>query len=467
MNYKVLNIVLLTGFLLSCSEDFTDLAPVSQRNVANFYQTGSDLEVAVNAAYSALQQDGTYNEAYWIMQEMRSDNTDQGPGTTGLARERAVIEDFEEISTSEIITNAYVDSYLGIARCNTVLDRADPIDMDATLKERIKGEARFIRSLLYYHLAVSFGNIPLILTETQSVAEGSEHVQVSAETIYNQIVQDLIQAENALPISYDGSNLGRATKGAAATLLAKVYLTLGDNGSAETVLRRIISDYGYSLVPDYNDLWGVPNEHNVESIFEVEFQGGGFGEGNRFTNDFSPVPALQTSVGAYRNRPTRSMLAAYEPGDSRFFASMDTSYIDDQGMLLTNTADDVRFVVKYGIDNPFNEGDAPNNFIVFRFADVLLMLAEALGEVQEAYDLINQVRARAGLSAIDGSTPGTFQEKLLQERKVELAFENHRWADIIRFGVVDQIMTAEGKQAKLLFLIPQRELDLNSNFSQN
>ena len=277
----------------------------------------------------------------------------------------------------------------------------------------------------------------------------------------------MIQAENALPVSYGGSDLGRATKGAAATLLAKVYLTLGDNGSAETVLRRIISDYGYSLVPDYNDLWGVPNEHNVESIFEVEFQGGGFGEGNRFTNDFSPLPALQTSVGAYRNRPTRSMLAAYEPGDERLFASMDTSYIDDQGMLLTNTNDDVRFVVKYGIDNPFNEGDAPNNFVVFRYADVLLMLAEAIGEGAEAYDLINQVRARAGLGAIDGNTPGTFAEKLLQERKVELAFENHRWADILRFGVAEQIMIAEGKQPNLLFAIPQRELDLNSNFTQN
>lgn len=464
--------IIYTAFLLclvgACSEDFTDLAPISQRNVQNFYKTSSDMEVAVNAAYSTLLLDGTYNESFWIMQEMRSDNTDQGPGSTGLARERTVIEDFQEISTSELITNAYIDSYLCISRCNIVLDRIGPVEMDQSLKDQLQGEALFLRSLMYYHLAVAFDNVPLILTETKSVEEGKSHVQVSAGAIYNQIIQDLIEAESMLPVSHESANVGKATSGAAATLLAKVYLTVGNNSDAETVLRRIMSDYGYSLVSNYADLWGVANENNSESIFEIQFHGGAVGTGNRFTNDFSPVPALQTSVGAYRNRPTRDLLAAYEPNDERFFASMDTSYIDDQGMLLTNTANDVRFIVKYGIDNPFNEGDAPNNFVVFRYADVLLMLAETLGEGGEAYDLINQVRNRAGLGPVDANTPGTFEEKLLQERRVELAFENHRWADIKRFGVAMSVMQAQSKEANLLFPIPQREIDLNpETFTQN
>ena len=113
------------------------------------------------------------------------------------------------------------------------------------------------------------------------------------------------------------------------------------------------------------------------------------------------------------------------------------------------------------------EGDAPNNWIVFRYADVLLMLAEALGEGQEAYDLINEVRDRADLDPIDESTPGSFEEKLLRERRVELAFENHRWADLLRFGVAESVMSAEGKNPRLLFLIPQRELDLNASWTQN
>lgn len=468
MKTKIKFTVFLLGLLGACSEDFTDLAPISQRNVQNFYQTATDMEVAVNAAYSALLLNGTYNESYWIMQEMRSDNTDQGPGTTGLARERAVIEDFDEISTSEIVTNAYVDSYLCISRCNIVLERIGPIEMDQSLKDQLRGEVLFLRSLMYYHLTVSFGNIPLILTETRSVEEGKDHVQVSADVIYGQIIQDLVEAGPLLPVSYASDNIGKATRGAAETLLAKLYLTVGDNSAAETVLRRIISDYGYDLLPDYADLWGVENENNDESIFEVQFQGGGFGTGNLFTNQFSPLPELPISVGDFRNRPTRDMLAAYEPNDSRLLASMDTTYVDEQGVLLTNSANDARFILKYGLENAFNEDDAPNNFVVLRYADVLLMLAEALGESDEAYDLINQVRNRAGLGPIDAGTPGTFEDKLLQERRVELAFENHRWADLKRFGVAESVMQAQGKSPNLLFAIPQRELDLNpETFVQN
>ncbi|MDH3652100.1 MAG: RagB/SusD family nutrient uptake outer membrane protein, partial [Saprospiraceae bacterium] len=119
--------------------------------------------------------------------------------------------------------------------------------------------------------------------------------------------------------------------------------------------------------------------------------------------------------------------------------------------------------------NSFSEDDAANNWVVFRYTDVLLMLAEALGEGTEAYDLINQVRSRAGLGSIDASTAGSFSEKLLQERRVELAFENHRWADLLRFGAAEATMSAQNKpvNGKLLFAIPQRELDLNSSFTQN
>lgn len=466
---KNIYILIFSVLFLSCSEDFTDLAPTSQRNVENFYQTATDLEVAVNGIYNALQLNGTYNQSYWIMQEMRSDNTDQGPGATGLARERAIIEDFDEISTSEIVEDAWNDSYLGISRANVVLNRIDGVEMDQDLKDRLTGEALFLRSLFYYHLAMSFGNIPLVLTETQSVDEGATLVQVSASAVYGQLVTDLTSAESLLnlPSETIGNDLGRVTKGAAAMLLAKVHLVLGNSGDAETVLRRIISDYGYDLVGDYNDLWGAENEHNSESIFEVQFQGGGFGGGNSFTNDFSPLPSLPTSVGAYRNRPTREMMNVYETGDERFFASMDTSFVDNEGMLQTNVNNDIRFIVKYGTENAFNEGDAPNNFVVFRYADVLLMLAEAIGESTEAYALINEVRNRAGLNDIDGTTAGSFEEKLLQERRVELAFENHRWADLLRFGQVEATLGAIGKTPRLLYLIPQRELDINSNFNQN
>ncbi len=465
MKFTTAYILLATALLTACSDRFTDLSPVSQRNVNGFYKTADDMTVALNAAYKSLQANGTYNASYWILFEMRSDNTDQGADQTGLGAELTAIENFTEIATSEQITNAYIDSYQGIARANTVLSRIGPIQMAEADKDRLKGEALFIRSLLYYHLAVAFGNIPLVLSEVRSVEESANQTQVPAAQVYQQLITDLQQAEEWLPLRYTGANVGRATRGAAATLLARIYLTTGDKASALPVLRRITGSYGYSLLPDYAGLWGVENENNAESIFEVQFKGGGTNTGNAFTNVFSPT--LRNSIGVYRNRPTNDLIRAFEPNDRRFKVSMDTAFISSQGVLQTNSRNDARYIVKYGRLNPFNEGDASNNWIVLRYADVLLMLAEALGESDEAYGLINQVRARAGLGPVGAATPGTFADKLLKERRVELAFENHRWPDLLRFGKVEEVMTRLGKNPRRLFLIPQRELDINRAFSQN
>lgn len=463
MKYKSIYLFSLIISLTACSDGFTDLAPISDRNVVNFYKTAGDMEVAVNAIYSTLQERGCYNESYWIMQELRSDNTFWD--ASGLAEIVVVLDDFEEFADNEIVLRAWNDSYLGISRANIVLARIDGVDMDQGLKDQFRGEALFLRSLFYYHLAVSFENIPLVLTETQSVDEGTKHVQVNASTVYTQLLKDLSDAETLLPQSYSGGNIGRATKGAAATLLAKIQLTTGDKSGAESTLRRIMG-YGYSLLDNYADLWGVDNEHNAESIFEVEFQGGLGTEGNLFTNQFS-APLGQGVVSGFRNQPEPDLLNAYEAGDLRFAASIDTFYTDNGGEDHSLSIDGQTWTIKYGTINPFNDEDGPNNWVVFRYADVLLMLAEALGEGTEAYDLINQVRARAGLGAIDGSTPGTFEEKLLQERRVELAFENHRWADLRRFGVAQTSLQNTEAKFRELFLIPQRELDLNPNFQQN
>lgn len=451
MKFKYITTIVVLLGLMSCSESFTDLAPISQRNAGIFYETASDMEVAVNSIYNTLKLGGTYNQSYWVLQELRSDNSFWDG--TGLAEEITVFDKFIDIPTSNISEAAWVDSYLGISRANIVLNRIDGIAMDENLKDQYIGEALFLRSLYYYHLAVAFGNIPLILTETASVAEGQEHRQVAASTVYTQLISDLILAEGLLPQSYGAGDLGRATKGAVATLLGKIYLTSGDNTSAASALRRVT---GYSLVPNVADLWGAQNEHNAESIFEVEFESGFGDQGNAFTNQFNG-DLSGTVTGGQRNIPERDLLDAHEAGDARF------NLYD--GITTTNTG----WTTKYGVTNAAAEDDAPNNWVVFRYADVLLMLAEALGEGNEAYALINQVRNRAGLGDIDANTPGTFAEKLLQERRVELAFENHRWADLLRFGVVESVMSAQGKpiNGRLLFAIPQRELDLNSNFSQN
>lgn len=448
--------LLLSLLIMGCGKNFTDLNPISQRNVKEFYKTSGDMVIAVNAAYKALQMGGTYNQSYWVMNEMRSDNTDAGADLTGLGADLNVIDNFNEnAATSELITSAYLDSYVGIGRCNIIMSRIDAVPMDDALKNRIKGESLFLRSLFYYNLAVDFGRVPLVLKEI-TVEEGRTYPQLAASEIYKQLVSDLALAETYLPIKYGSADVGRATKGAAAALLAKVYLTMGNKAAAIPVLRRIKSDYGYSLVSSYAKLWGIANKNNVESIFEVQFKGGGTNTGNMFTNAFSPL--LVQSTGTYKNRPTKEMQDAYETGDQRFAASMNP---------INGPLNAGRFILKYGTTTAYNEGDADYNFVVIRYADVLLMLAEALGEGDEAYGLINDVRSRANLGPIGSATPGTFADKLLHERRVELAFENHRWADLLRFGKATEVMATQGKKARLLFLIPQRELDINSSYTQN
>ena len=454
MKIKYILSILAITLMVSCSGEFTDLAPISERNTEVFYKTASDMQIAVNSIYNVLKSDGCYNQSYWVMQELRSDNTFWDG--TGLAEEITVFDKFSDISTSNVTEAAWVAGYLGISRANIVLSRINEIDMDAGLKDQLVGEALFLRSLFYYHLTVAFGNVPLVLTETASTAEGQSHTQVNAATIYSQIIPDLEEAESKLKQSYSGIDVGRATKGAAGTLLGKIYLTTGDKGSAATALQRVMG-YGYSLVPDYNNLWGADNEHNSESIFEIEFEGGFGDQGNSFTSQFHGDLSTTVTSGQ-RNIPERDLVEAYEEGDLRFDA-----------LLAGVTPDNTGWPIKYGIINDFSEDDAPNNWVVFRYADVLLMMAEAQGEGQGSYDLINQVRSRAGLAGIDASSPGSFDDKLLQERRVELAFENHRWADLLRLGKAESAMQAQGKpvNGKLLFAIPQRELDLNSSFSQN
>lgn len=455
--------IFLGSILISCSGDFTDLAPISNRNEADFYNTSDDFISAINASYAGLQANGVYGRSYWTMFEMRSENTDQGPDATGLARQFAEINTFTENPLNEQITAAWIGSYDVIANSNIILDRIEPTEIESSLKKRIKGEALFLRSLMYYHLAIAYGNIPLQITPYEP---GKELVQVSANEVYNQLIMDLKTAEEALPVSYSESEAGRATKGAAATLLAKVYLTTNQNSEAETVLKRIINNYNYRLLDNYENLWGADNESNEESIFEVQFISGGIGQGSAFTNDFSPSAFLQTGSGFGRNRPTDALVNTFSSDDLRFESSLGTSYINSEGeTILAN------YVKKYESD-PQTEYDSNINFVVFRYADVLLMLAEAKGESSEAYNLINQIRNRAGLENIDANTPGTFEAKLLRERQLELAFENHRWPDLRRFEAEREVFTnaedvVDPSDVRELFYIPQRELDINPNFTQN
>ena len=464
-NNLVIGLMIL--LIVSC-DGFTNLTPISQRDSETFYRTEGDMRVAVNATYAALKSQGTYGNFYWMIQEMRSDNTEPNPGdVTGLAASIAQINNFAENPASNEVETVYEHTYRVIARANIILSRIDGVEMNEELKDQYTGEALFLRALSYYNLAVAFGNIPLVLGETSS--PNDEVTQVSADVVYDQIIDDLILAEQLLPqaSSYSSSDVGRATKGAAGTLLGKVYLTRKAQGDAEAaaeILRTVIADGEYELLDDYANLWGVENQNNAESIFEIQFKSDEGNQGSIFTNLFSPSNALQVGNAQGYNNPTMDMYNAYEDGDLRLEPSMSRTFVNPQtGETATNP-----HIRKYHSQPP-RENDADVNWVVLRYADALLMLAEALGESGEAYDLINEVRARAGLDDIDESTPGSFRDKLLQERRVELAFENHRWYDMRRLLTEQEIQEVMAnadqqfslQQARALYYIPQREIDVN------
>jgi len=450
-------LLVIPAFLLivSCGDDFTILAPQSERNVENFYQTDTDFRTAINGAYAGLASNSLYGRNFMLLHEMRSDNTSNAGGATGLAESLERITRFNELPGATELENTWAGGYSVIARTNTILNRIGNADLDnPALGERIRGEALFIRALVYYNMAITFGNIPMQLDEVTSPQV--EINQVSAEVIYNQIASDLEVAEGLLPASYTGNDIGRATSGAAATLLGLVHLTAGNSGQAEAALRRVVNSGQYDLVTNYANIWGPANKNSVESIFEIQYKSGGQGTGSGFTEYYSPDLSISGGVGG-GNVPqgvTADLLANFdEENDERYDGSFGLA------------EDETIYLSKY--DAPQSIAfDSDANFMVFRYADALLMLAEAIGDTPEAYGLINEVRQRAGLTEPFETLAGSFEEKLLEERRREFVGENKRWPDLLRYGVAPQVMSDfladEGftpADIRLLYPIPQRELD--------
>ncbi len=433
------------------------------------------MEVAVNAAYAALQLNGQYSGAVWQVGEVRSDNTWNWEGGGNLPD--AEIDQFKETATNNILDAMWLDHYQGILLCNTVLSRIAAVNMDEQLQNRFRGEVLFLRALMYFNLVRTFGEVPLVLEETRSITEGYAHKRETVNKVYAQIVADLKLASNYLPVSYTWGNIGRATQGAAKSLLGKVYLTISDFHSAASVLKEVIDAGSYKLLGSYADLWRANNANHAESIFEVQYKKGGTGTGSPFQNMFAPRDSelFVTIVGfAYgRNLPTSDLIASYENGDVRKMYSLAETYIR-RG---TEVYDP--FTIKYR-DVPYSDSDADNNWPVLRYADVMLMYAEALNEinsgpVKEAYDMIDAVRARARLDPLpQGMDQFTFSMAIERERRAEFAFEGHRWFDLVRTGRALAVMNAHFGGApiiqsyQLLFPVPQRQININpSVITQN
>lgn len=465
-------ILLMIIFLTACSKDFLDLKPISTATSDNFYQTADDFKNAVNGAYAGLQSGGLAGNSY-VFGEISSDNTVSV--ASGSVTDQDEFDRFYIKTTNPFISGRWNDAYSVIARFNTILDKIGAVTMDETLKNRYIAETKFLRAVVYFDLVRTFGDVPLILKPVSTPDEGYSFGRNPVAEVYTQIEKDLTDAESVLPVSYPAADLGRATKGAAKSYLGKVYLTQKKYAAAAAKLKEVIDMGTYALLPSYADVFKVSNKNNKESVFDVQYKSGGAGEGNSWPNSFAPQNSGNSVIafgGDGNNQPTTDIINAYEAGDLRKDVSVATSYTNAAGQVIPD-----RFIKKY-YDVPVAKNDNGNNIPLIRYADVLLMYAEALNEVGyqatgEAFTNLNKIRTRAGLTektAADIPTQQAFRLAIEQERRVELAFEGHRWFDLVRTDRAITVINSKKDQIRLVadlttknlvFPVPQSQIDIN------
>jgi starch-binding outer membrane protein, SusD/RagB family len=506
----------------SCNNNELDIENPNQITTQQFWKTPADAEQSVNAVYSTFHRTGLVRWMHFIT-IVRSD---EAFSTSPAPWIRNYYDLFNYQNYNDgLITSIWSDCYIGINRANQVLDNVPNITMDETLKQRLLAEAKFLRGTFYYTLAQHFGNVPVLLNASKPTDYPSTTPQ---NEVYAQAAQDFSEAAGSLPVSYDANNLGRVTKGAAYAMLGKVYMQLRDYQAAKDAFAWLVEGEGkdvYSLVNDYRDNFLEATENNSESVFEWQLAANpndafdnDAGDGNpNNTPDklnygsslppfFAPRPIGFTD-GQARRWVIHEMLQEEQTNgdrDPRIAASFIYDSTDERGpdftmiygqtwtsrnysndetdpiAVATNRTVYLRKFLNDAVMNGevFHSG---NNYRYLRYADVLLLYAEALnaiGQTDDAYQYVDQVRERAGLASLSSTKPGlledAFLEQLKHERITELSGEGHRWEDLSRWGDLGPDLADRdpafsnfivGKHE--LLPIPLYDLDINPNLDQN
>ncbi|HMR83082.1 MAG TPA: RagB/SusD family nutrient uptake outer membrane protein, partial [Niabella sp.] len=454
-NVSIRNILwlpLLIMIMCGCNKSFLDLAPLSNSNVNNFFKTKADFELAVTNAYSTLYAIYAPKGSMSFTGELMSDNTTVS--TLAISGSFTIVDQqafstYSIVSTNTGAYNFWVDHYTSLYQVNIILQKIGEVDLsDNSYENRVEGEMKFLRALYYFNLVRLYGNVPLITVPV----EGQDAYNIGrtpAAEVYNQVVADLQFAAANLPEPGNEPAKGRATKGAAKALLGKVYLTMGNKPAAATILQEVYSAYNgtkYDLLPDFQSLWGNTNafKNTKESIFEIQYTGGVGNPYSTFWTAFQPFEngAFLGQAGGM-NMVTDDLYNEYEPGDVRRDISFYTGYT--RGGTFIPSKFNKKWV---DLTAPLDGGQqaSNNNFIILRYADLLLMLTEATDDPQ----YMNKVRARAGLplygtAGYPSAAYPTLALALEHERRMELALEFHRWFDLKRTGRAVAVLNAKGK----------------------
>ena len=439
---------LATLLMTSCGDSFFDLEPASSVTIDKVYKTASDYNVAVIGCYAKLQSQVNF---YTECCEYRSDNLSLGAPTAGT-QDRYDIDHFTEKPSNGILSSYWANFNNNVYRCNLLLDQIDGANFAENLKKQYKGEAMFIRALNYFNMYRIWGGVPAT-KHVVSAAEALKVARYSDEQMFDLIAGDLkeIVDNNYLPETYSSADMGRATSGAAKALLGKVYLTFHKWTEAKDILSQLIGKY--QLVSPIAQVFNVDNKNNNEIIFAVHFNKEIEGEGHSYWYNL-------TNASDDTNQ-TSSLLNTFPSGDAR-----------KDLITYVQVEKNVRLMNKFYDTKSPTFKTVGNDQILLRYADVLLMYAEALNEIQYdasegslALKYLNAVRQRAGISNLTVKqlpTQEKFRKGILVERQREFPYEGQRWFDLVRMGFAKSVMAENGVEIKdyqLLFPIPQQEIE--------
>jgi tetratricopeptide (TPR) repeat protein len=457
--------------------DFLEKEPLGLITEDAYFKTPEHAVEAVNAVYNMLRRWEVHVFSYIGMTDIISDDADKGSTPTD-ASFLLELDNFSFNSTNIAPLTVWQGYYRGIHRANVAIERIPQIEMNAALRDRLVGEAKFLRGYFYFNLVRWFGDVPLIIRPLSP--DEFKQPRTPKEQVYAQIIKDFEEAAAVLPATYPAADRGRVTRGSANGMLAKVYLTLGDFQRTEQYASAVINSGTYALFPNYERLFQKEGEMSSESVFEVVATADQQGLGGSQFNEVQGVRGVP-NLGWGFNRPSDDLIRAYEPGDPRREATIlyvgevlpDGSAIVEDNPETINERYNQKAWVPRRPDG--RNGAGGGNIRILRYADVLLMAAEALnenGKTQEALTYLNQVRTRARGTRPASVLPNVtvtdrvqLRQRIWQERRVELAMEQQRWFDLLRQGRAGAVMKALGKNFQEgkheLFPIPQNEVDLS------
>jgi len=481
-------VIAVSGIYHSCTS-FLEENPVDRYVVGNFYSDQNDAEAAVAAVYQQLRQ--LYGRHMFLLNELPADDEKNGIGMPNQYLQN--LEYLRHTSENQFVREMWQRNYVGISRANTAIENIPNITMDETIKNRLIGEAKFLRALYYFNLVRFWGDVPL-LTVLESV-DDAMGPRIPKDQVYQQIIEDLTFAENNIPITLES---GRVTKGAAKILLGKVYLTMHDFQKCVSKLGEVVENegsYGYGLHDHFGDNWEIATENGKEMVLSVEYMespGVGNGmmvmQGPKYSlpHGFEPLGINNCNEA---DIPTMDLYSQFLDEDERKAETFRTEFISmiDGSVHVSS----IPIFVKYWEEGERVGGNCDCNMHIIRYSDALLMYAEALnetGQTSKAFGYLNRVRERAFNSDAynySGLSQADFRIAVWKERRLELAMEGHRWFDLVRTGrFVDRMKehaayeasVAESNKVEIaqnvkdhmiLMPIPQRELDLNPELVQN